>query len=62
MSAINLAAHDRRGARPPAPLDRLILGTGFEYERPDIPGAELDGLYYVRDIAPPSDGTRSSTR
>jgi NADH oxidase (H2O2-forming) len=31
-------------------FDRLILATGFQYERPDIPGADLGGLYYVRDI------------
>jgi NADH oxidase (H2O2-forming) len=51
VSAINLAAHtvDVPG-QPALHFDRLILGTGFEYERPDIPGAELGGLYYVRDI------------
>ena len=30
--------------------DRLVIGTGFQYERPDVPGAELGGIYYVRDI------------
>jgi NADH oxidase (H2O2-forming) len=30
--------------------DRLVLATGFEYERPTVPGSELDGMYYVRDI------------
>lgn len=30
--------------------DQLVIATGFEYERPDIPGSELNGLYYVRDI------------
>ncbi len=30
--------------------DQLVLATGFKYERPDVPGAELSNLYYVRDI------------
>lgn len=31
-------------------FDGLVLATGFKYERPDIPGIDLEGLYYVRDI------------
>ncbi|MEO7006237.1 MAG: FAD-dependent oxidoreductase [Terrimesophilobacter sp.] len=34
----------------PVHFDKLVLATGFQYERPNIPGADLDGLYYVRDI------------
>lgn len=30
--------------------DKLVVATGFVYERPDIPGADLAGLYFVRDI------------
>lgn len=30
--------------------DRLIIATGFEYEHPDIPGIDLDGLHYVKNI------------
>jgi NADH oxidase (H2O2-forming) len=30
--------------------DRLIIATGFEYERPDIPGSDLEGLHYVKNI------------
>jgi NADH oxidase (H2O2-forming) len=30
--------------------DKLVIATGFQYERPDIPGAELGNLYSVRDI------------
>lgn len=33
-----------------AEYDRLILATGFEYKPPDVPGSDLDGLYYVKDI------------
>ena len=51
VSSINLAEQTVEvPGQPAVRFDRLILGTGFEYQRPDIPGAELDGLYYVRDI------------
>lgn len=30
--------------------DRLILATGFVYETPDVPGSDLDGFYYVKNI------------
>ena len=30
--------------------DRLILGTGFNYADPGVPGGDLDGLYYVKNI------------
>jgi NADH oxidase (H2O2-forming) len=30
--------------------DRLILGTGFTYADPGVPGSDLDGLYYVKNI------------
>ena len=30
--------------------DKLIVATGFEYASPGVPGADLDGLYYVKNI------------
>lgn len=30
--------------------DRLILGTGFDYADPGVPGTDLGGLYYVKNI------------
>src|SRR5687768_7060252 len=30
--------------------DRLVLGTGFNYADPGVPGTELEGLYYVKNI------------
>ncbi|HEX3034773.1 MAG TPA: FAD-dependent oxidoreductase [Thermodesulfobacteriota bacterium] len=30
--------------------DRLIIATGFEYDKPDIAGTDLDGLHYVKNI------------
>ncbi len=31
-------------------FDKLVIGTGFTWEKPDVPGANLDGLHYVKDI------------
>ena len=30
--------------------DKLIIATGFDYASPGVPGADLDGLYYVKNI------------
>ncbi len=30
--------------------DRLIVATGFNYADPGVPGTDLDGLYYVKNI------------
>src|SRR2546426_4086024 len=30
--------------------DTLVLATGFEYEPPGVPGSDLDGIYYVKNI------------
>ncbi|HEX6262831.1 MAG TPA: FAD-dependent oxidoreductase [Actinomycetota bacterium] len=32
------------------PFDKLIVATGFDYEAPDIPGTDLEGQYYVKNI------------
>ena len=32
------------------PYDRLILATGFDYADPGVPGGDLEGLYYVKNI------------
>lgn len=31
-------------------FDKLIVCTGFTWEKPDVPGANLPGLHYVKDI------------
>lgn len=30
--------------------DSLVLATGFDYRDPDVPGTDLNGLYYVKNI------------
>ncbi len=32
------------------PFDRLVLATGFDYAGPGVPGSDLGGLYYVKNI------------
>ncbi len=34
----------------PVPFDRLIIATGFHYEKLDVPGSDLGGLYHVKNI------------
>ncbi len=34
----------------PEGFDQLILCAGFVWEQPDVPGSNLDGLHYVKDI------------
>ncbi len=31
-------------------FDKLIVCTGFVWEKPNVPGANLEGLHYVKDI------------
>ena len=31
-------------------FDRLIVCTGFRWKKPDVPGTNLDGLHYVKNI------------
>jgi NADH oxidase (H2O2-forming) len=45
----NITVEDADGHRQLA-WDRLILGTGFDYADPGIPGTDLGGLYYVKNI------------
>ena len=39
-------------------FDRLILATGFQYEPLDVPGSDLGGLYYVKNIRQAMDWDR----
>ena len=31
-------------------FDKLVICTGFTWEKPDVPGSNLEGLHYVKDI------------
>jgi NADH oxidase (H2O2-forming) len=30
--------------------DKLIVGTGWDYGKPEVPGADLTGIYYMKNI------------
>ncbi len=32
------------------PFDTLIIATGWEYDPPDVPGADLEGIVYIKNI------------
>jgi NADH oxidase (H2O2-forming) len=31
-------------------FDKLVIATGFNWEKPSVPGSNLEGLHYVKDI------------
>jgi NADH oxidase (H2O2-forming) len=51
ITAVDTAAHtvtvEGEGT---VPYDSLIIATGFNYAVPSVPGADLEGLYYVKNI------------
>src|SRR4051812_20116712 len=40
----------RVGDGPPVPYDALVVATGWDYRRPDVPGNDLAGIYYMKNI------------
>lgn len=32
------------------PFDALVVATGWNYAKPDVPGADLSGIYYLKNI------------
>ena len=32
------------------PFDKLVITTGWEYEIPDLPNIDLDGIVYLKDL------------
>ncbi len=38
------------GYPQPFGYDRLVLATGFEYADPAVPGSDLEGIHYVKNI------------
>jgi NADH oxidase (H2O2-forming) len=51
VTAIDLEHHtvSIEGA-PDEHYDRLVVATGFDYADPGVPGGDLEGLYYVKNI------------
>jgi NADH oxidase (H2O2-forming) len=47
---IDLKRRTVRANGAEVPFDRLILCTGWEYEIPNLPGVDLDGIHYIKNI------------
>ncbi len=50
VTDIDLARRTITTKNQPEGFDQLILCTGFYWEQPKVPGSNLDGLHYVKDI------------
>ena len=51
VTELDLAARKVRvEGRPDEAFDRLIIATGFDYADPGVPGTDLEGLYYIKNI------------
>jgi 3-phenylpropionate/trans-cinnamate dioxygenase ferredoxin reductase subunit len=52
VERIDIAANEAvLGTGDRVPYDRLLLATGAEPRRLSVPGADLDGVHYLRDFA-----------
>ncbi len=50
VESVDTTAHTVRVAGERVPYDSLVLGTGWNYGKPDVPGADLSGIYYMKNI------------
>jgi NADH oxidase (H2O2-forming) len=50
VSSLNLDAKTVTAGGQAVPYDSLVVTTGFDYASPGVPGSELSGLYYVKNI------------
>ena len=50
VSSLDLSARTVTVNGTPERFDALVLGTGWDYAVPDVPGNELSGLYYMKNI------------
>jgi len=50
VSAYDTAAKTVTVAGQPLPYDRLVVASGWNYGKPEVPGADLTGIYYMKNI------------
>ena len=50
VTGLDLAAKNVTVGGRAESYDALVLGTGWNYGKPDIPGNELSGIYYMKNI------------
>jgi NADH oxidase (H2O2-forming) len=50
VDGYDLASSTVRVGGRTEPFDALVVATGWNYAKPDVPGADLSGLYYLKNI------------
>jgi NADH oxidase (H2O2-forming) len=50
VTALDFKAKTVTVAGRPEPYDKLVVSTGWGYGTPDVPGADLSGIYYMKNI------------
>jgi NADH oxidase (H2O2-forming) len=46
----DLSGHTVQVAGSAVPYDALVVASGWDYGKPDVPGADLSGIYYMKNI------------
>ncbi len=50
VESIDVTARTVTVAGQPVPYDSLVVATGWDYGKPDVPGNDLAGIYYMKNI------------
>jgi NADH oxidase (H2O2-forming) len=50
VASYDFAAKTVSVAGQPVPYDQLVVASGWNYGTPDVPGADLRGIYYMKNI------------
>lgn len=50
VAAYDLTSSTVRVGGEAVPFDALVVATGWTYAKPEVPGANLSGLYYLKNI------------
>jgi len=50
VTGINIEGRTVNVGSEAFPWDRLVIATGFEYDEPEIPGIDLENIWYVKNI------------
>jgi len=50
VESCDLAAKTVSVGGSPVPFDALVVASGWNYGKPEVPGADLTGIYYMKNI------------
>jgi NADH oxidase (H2O2-forming) len=50
VESVDVTARTVTVAGQPVPYDSLVVATGWDYGKPDVPGNDLAGIYYMKNI------------